>query len=109
MPPTRSKCSVCRHDAAAEINAALSIGYSYRWIVERYGLSLGAISRHAGHRGGESTSADGQSNGLERRVGQLEEDVAMLRLVVGTELLVAANVREELAELDCQEDDGIPF
>ncbi len=70
------------------------------------GLSLGSISRYSNHRP-RATSEEGEPQELERRVGQLEEDVAMLRLVVGTELLTA-NAHEEMG-LECQEDDGLPF
>ena len=107
MPPTRSACSVCRHAAAAEINAALDLAYSYRWINERYGVSLGALSRHANHRPARDT--DGQQPELERRLDQLENDVAMLRLVVGTDPRFLHGSREELAEVARWEDDGFPF
>jgi len=70
------------------------------------GLSLGSISRYSNHRP-RATSEEGEPQELERRVGQLEEDVAMLRLVVGTELLRGSH--ETLGEVVFPEDDGFPF
>ena len=106
MPPTRSACSVCRHDAAAEINAALEV-FSYRQISRHFGVSLAAISRHSKHRPREATQENEQPS-LESRVGQLEGDVAMFRLLFGIGD-AARRSWEEAAELECREDDGIPF
>lgn len=43
MPPI---CTVCRHPQRPAIEAALVTGVSYRNIVEQYGVSLGALTRH---------------------------------------------------------------
>ena len=40
-------CTVCRHDEAHLINVALVQRDPYRNIAERYGLSVGSLSRHA--------------------------------------------------------------
>ena len=40
------RCTVCDHDERHAINVALVQRDSYRNIAERYGLSVGALSRH---------------------------------------------------------------
>ena len=70
-------------------------------------MSLGSLSRHAKHRPTGATEEDEQPS-LESRIGQLEGDVAMFRLLFG----IGDSARrswEEVAELECQENDGIPF
>ena len=42
-------CTVCTHREREAIDAALAAGEPYRNLVERYGLSLGAIARHKEH------------------------------------------------------------
>ena len=40
------KCSICTHPDRGEIEAAILNGTSFRNITKRYGMSIGAISRH---------------------------------------------------------------
>ena len=39
-------CSICSHSERLEIDRLLLRGESYRKIAERFGLSMGSISRH---------------------------------------------------------------
>ena len=107
MADTHTRCSICAHPDAPTINGALTLGFSYRWRSKRYAVSLGALSRHAKHRPTEATDEDGQPS-LESRVGQLEGDVAVFRLLFGIGD-AARRSWEEAAELECREGDGIPF
>lgn len=110
MPSTRSRCSICRHPDRPQINAALDFGCTYRWIVPRYGVSLGALSRHANHRASRRASAEGQPlEQVEQRLGQLEEEVALHRLLLGTELRLDRGARANVAELEGEDDDDLPF
>ena len=84
-----------------KIDATLDLGWSYRWIRDRYAVSLGTLSRHANHR---TTAADEEPS-LEQCVGQLAEDQAQLRLVVENELQLVRRVLESLAVPDMQDDD----
>ena len=86
-----SNCSICRHPDAAEINALLELGFGYRLIRDRFGLSLGTLSRHNSHRG---CPANGQPPDLEQRVGRLEQDLATLRLAVGLELVLGEHSQQ---------------
>ncbi len=70
-------------------------------------MSLAALSRHGKHRPREATQENDKPS-LESRVGQLEGDVAMFRLLFGIGD-AARRSWEEVAELECQENDGIPF
>jgi hypothetical protein len=47
-PRTGRPCTVCDHAERAEIDKALVRGTPYRNIAERFGLSVGALSRHKG-------------------------------------------------------------
>lgn len=44
-----STCSVCAHEQAGEIQAALDAGEPLRAIESKYGVSRSALSRHGGH------------------------------------------------------------
>lgn len=103
MPPTRSRCSVCRRPEVAQINAALDLGFSYRWIRDRYGVALASLSRHVKHREAEKDSAAGPEASLEQRVERLEEELAVLRFVVRTDRRLAPGPTE------LSEDDPFPF
>ena len=108
MATTHPHCTICTHPDAATINGALTLGFSYRSLAERYAVSLGALSRHANHRPAREATQENEQPSLEQRVGQLEGDVAMFRLLFG----IGDSARrswEEVAELEGREGDGIPF
>jgi hypothetical protein len=46
---TGPQCSVCSHEAAGEIQAALDSGEPLRELEQRYGVSKSALSRHRQH------------------------------------------------------------
>jgi hypothetical protein len=43
------RCSICQHEATAEINRGLSAGIPYRTLAAQYGVSPSALSRHTKH------------------------------------------------------------
>jgi len=43
------RCSICKHEATAEINRSLLAGVPYRTLAAQYGVSLSALSRHTKH------------------------------------------------------------
>lgn len=67
----RPNCSICRRPDAAKINAALNYGLSFRSIRDRFGASMGTLSRHASHRQPRPDRPD-----LDQRVGEAREGMA---------------------------------
>lgn len=43
------RCSICKHEAVAEINRSLLAGVPYRTLAAQYGVSPSALSRHTKH------------------------------------------------------------
>lgn len=82
---------------AAAIHPTANLDAS--WLRKGWNLILSLSAR----------DTEGQQPNLEQRLDQLEKDVAVLRLVVGTDPRFLHGSREELAEVARWEDDGIPF
>ncbi|MFQ5526834.1 MAG: hypothetical protein ACE5GX_11305 [Thermoanaerobaculia bacterium] len=108
MATTHPRCSVCTHPHAATINTALAYAFSYRRINEWYGVSLGALSRHSNHHRPREASEEGEKPSLEQRVGQLEGEVELFRLLFG----IGESARREWEmedEVERQGSDEMPF
>ena len=49
MSPMPRTCTVCRHEARAEVDRSLLAGEPYRGIAKRWSLGAAAVLRHKAH------------------------------------------------------------